>query len=92
MTTSNPDASPAMTLAELTGQLVEAGWPRGYVRNNGHLDLSTRPPGRGLWVLGETGLDGVPVITLHLPEEWAVLDAAVSIRLGKDGQLGDALL
>ena len=68
-----PDAeSPATTASALTEQLIAMGWPRAYLRgDDGFLDLSTRPPGRGLWDYADNPVAGGQTLSLHLPREWA---------------------
>ena len=77
----------------LTAELVSLGWPRAYVRgDDGFLDLSTRPPGRGLWCCCCDDHGKPEMVTLHLPEVWANPPAAVSIECLAAGDLGRCLL
>ena len=91
--TTTADTAPAKTAAELTAELVSLSWPRAYVRgDDGFLDLSTRPAGRGLWCCCYDDQGQPEMITMHLPSEWVDPPAAVSIHCMPGGDLGPCLL
>ena len=85
--------TPATTLEALTAGLVSLCWPRAYIRGDDScLDLSTRPPGRGLWCCCCDDQGQPEMLTLHLPSEWVDPPAAVSIHCMPGGALGPCLL
>lgn len=88
-TSNTTPAKPATTAIQLKAELLARGWPRAYPRkSDGAINLSTRPPGRGLWAY-DPNPGGGYTITMHLPVEWSARPTAVSVAVSDDGALED---
>jgi hypothetical protein len=88
-TTPAATATTATTATQLKAALLGLGWPRAYPRkSDGAINLSTRPPGRGLWAY-DPNPGGGYTITMHLPVEWSARPTAVSVAVSDDGALED---